>query len=124
MRANVRARNMMTVQYGISKRGVLDKVSTDSQKKKHPPEMAQRIAMRLKGTAGGNGDHAGANGQSMKDQSMKDQSMKDQSMKDQSMKDQGAAPGAGRARTSKAAEAQAASAPGGGHGGNGPPDLQ
>src|SRR5260370_39308953 len=111
MRANVRARNMMTVQYGISKRGVLDKVSTDSQMKKLPPEMAQRIAMRLKGTAGGNGDHAGANGQSMKDQSIKDQSMKDQSMKDQ-----GAAPGAGRARTSKAAEAQAASAPGGGHG--------
>jgi len=77
--------------------------------KKLPAEMAQRIAMRLKGAPGGNGDQPGANGQSKKDQSMKDQ---------------GGAPGAGRARTSKSAESQAASVPGGGQGGNGPLDLQ
>jgi hypothetical protein len=76
--------------------------------KKLPAEMAQRIAMRLKGTADGSGDQSDANGQSMKDQSMKDQ---------------GGAPGAGRTRTSKSTESQA-SVPGGGQGGNGPPDLQ
>jgi len=105
------ASNTMTVQDAISKSAVVVKVSPDSQMKKLPAEMAQRIAMRLKSTAGGgNGDQPGANGQSMKDQSAKDQSMKDQ----------GGAPGAGRARTSKSAESQAAS----GQGGNGPPDLQ
>ena len=40
------------------------------------------------------------------------------------MKDQGGAPGAGRARASQSTELQAASGPGGGQGGNGPPDLQ
>jgi hypothetical protein len=125
------ASNTMTVQDAIGKSAVVVKVSSDSQMKKLPPEMAQRIAMQLKRTAGGgNGDQPGANGQSnTKDQSMKDQSMKDQSMKDQSMKDQstndpGGAPGAGRSRTSKSAESQAASGPGGAQGGNGPPDLQ
>jgi hypothetical protein len=76
--------------------------------------MAQRIAIRLKGTAGGgNGNQPGADGQN-----------NGQSMKDQSMKDQVGAPAAGRARTSKPAESQAASGTGGGQGGNGPPDLQ
>ncbi len=107
------ASNTMTVQDAISKSAVVVKVSSDSQMKKLPAEMAQRIAMRLKGTPGGNGDQAGANGQS-----------NGQSMKDQSMKDQGGAPGAARARTSKSAESQAASMPGGGQGGNGPLDLQ
>jgi hypothetical protein len=114
------ASNTMTVQDAISKSAVVVKVSPDSQMKKLPAEMAQRIAMRLKGTAGGgNGDQPGANGQSMKDQGMKDQSAKDQSAKDQ-----GGAPGAGRARTAKPIESQAASVPGGGQGGNGSPDLQ
>src|SRR5467141_4102687 len=99
------ASNTMTVQDAISKSAVVVKVSSDSQMKKLPAEMAQRIAMRLKGAPGGNGDQPGANGQSKKDQSMKDQ---------------GGAPGAGRARTSKSAESQAASVPGG----NGPLDLQ
>ena len=103
------ASNTMTVQDAISKSAVVVKVSPDSQMKKLPAEMAQRIAMRLKSTAGTNGDQPGANGQSMKDQSMKDQ---------------GGAPGAGRSRTSKSAESQAASGPGGGQSGNGPPDLQ
>jgi len=98
------ASNTITVQDAISKSAAVVKVSPDSQMKKLPPEMAQRIAMRLKGTASGNGDQPGANGQSMKDQD--------------------SAPGAARARTSKSAEAQAASAPSGGPGGNGPPDLQ
>jgi hypothetical protein len=105
------ASNTMTVQDAISKSAVVVKVSSDSQMKKLLPEMAQRIAMQLKRTAGGgNGDQPGASGQS--------------NMKDQSMKDPGAAPGAGRSRTSKSAESQAASGPGGAQGGNGPPDLQ
>jgi hypothetical protein len=102
------ASNTMTVQDAISKSAVVVKVSPDSQMKKLPAEMAQRIAMRLKGTADGSGDQPDANGQSMTDQSTKDQ---------------GGAPGAGRARTSKSTESQA-SVPGGGQGGNGPPDLQ
>src|SRR6202140_707003 len=107
------ASNTITVQDAITKSAVVVKVSSDSQMKKLPAEMAQRIAIRLKGAAGGgNGDQPGANGQS-----------NGQSY-GQSMKDQGGAPGAGRARTSKSAESQAASGPGGGQGGNGPPDLQ
>jgi len=99
------ASNTITVQDAISKNAVVVKVSPDSQMKKLPPEMAQRIAMQLKGTPGGKGDQPGANGQSVKE------------------KDQGGA-GAGRARTSKAAESPAASVPGGGQGANGPPDMQ
>ena len=98
------ASNSMTVQDAISKSAVVVRVSPDSQMKKLPAEMAQRIAVRLKGTAGGNRDQPGANGQSIKEQD--------------------SAPGAARARTPKSAEAQAASAPGGGPSGNGPPDLQ
>jgi hypothetical protein len=111
------ASNTMTVQDAISKSAVVVKVSSDSQMKKLPPEMAQRIAMRLKGAAGGgNGDQPGANGQSHGQSNRQNYG--------QSMKDQGGAPGAGRARTSKSAESQAASGPGGAQGGNGPPDLQ
>src|ERR1700730_1238922 len=98
------ASNTMTVQDAISKSAVVVKVSSDSQMKKLPVEMAQRIAMRLKGAAGGSGDQLGASGQSMKDP--------------------GGAPGAGRARTSKSAESQVSSVSGGGQSGNGPPDLQ
>ena len=104
------ASNTMTVDDAISKSAVTVKVSPDSQMKKLPPEMAQRIAMQLKGTAGGNGDQPGANGQS--------------NMKDQSMKDPGGAPGAARASTAKSTESTATRGPGGGQGGNGPPDLQ
>lgn len=58
------ASNTMTVQDAIRKSAVVVKLSPDSQMKKLPAEMAQRIAMRLKGTAGGgNGDQPGANGQ-------------------------------------------------------------
>jgi hypothetical protein len=113
------ANNTITVQDAITKNAVVVKVSPDSEMKKLPPEMAQRIAIRLKGTSGGaNGNQPGADGQS------NGQSMKDQSMKDQGMKDQVGAPARGKARTSKLAESQAASGTGGGQGGNGPPDLQ
>jgi hypothetical protein len=108
------ANHTITVQDAITKNAVVVKVSPDSQMKKLPPEMAQRIAIRLKGTAGGgNGNQPGADGQN-----------NGQSMKDQSMKDQVGAPAAGRARTSKPAESPAGSGTGGGQGGNGPPDLQ
>jgi hypothetical protein len=97
--------NTMTVQDAIRKSAVVVKVSPDSQMKKLPAEMAQRIAMRLKGTAGGgNGDQQGANSQG------------------QSTTGQGAAPSAGGARPGT--ESQTARGPGGGPGGNGPPDLQ
>jgi hypothetical protein len=99
--------NTMTVQDAIRKSAVLVKVSPDSQMKKLPAEMAQRIAMRLKGTAGGgSGDQQGANGQGQV----------------QSTTGQGATPVAGGARPGT--ESQAAGGPGGGQGGNGPPDLQ
>ena len=52
------ASNTMTVQDAISKSAVVVKVSADSQMKKLPPEMAQRIAMRFKAAAG-----AASNGQ-------------------------------------------------------------
>jgi hypothetical protein len=51
------ASNTMTVQDTIGKKTVVVKVSADSQLKKLPQEFAQRIAMRLKGNAGGSGDH-------------------------------------------------------------------
>ena len=51
------ASNTMTVQDTIGKKAVVVKVSADSQLKKLPQDFAQRIAMRLKGNAGGNGDH-------------------------------------------------------------------
>ena len=100
------ASNTMTVQDAIGKSAVVVKVSPDSQMKKLPAEMAQRIAMRLNnagGTAGGgSGDQQGANGQGMSGK--------------------GAAPVAGGARPGT--ESPASRGPGGGPGGNGPPDLQ
>ena len=95
----------MTVQDAIRKSTVVVKVSPDSQMKKLPAEMAQRIAMRLKGAASaGSGDQPGANGQGQI----------------QSTTGQGAAPGAGGARPGT--ESPAAHGPGGN--GNSPPDLQ
>jgi len=101
----VAASNTMTVQDAISKSAVVVKVTSDSQIKKLSPEMAQRIAMRLKNAAGGgSGGQAGANGQS------------------QNMGGgQGATPGAGGARPGTESQAHG---PSGGPGGNGPPDFQ
>jgi Domain of unknown function (DUF5666) len=50
------ANNSMTVKDLIGKGSVVVKVSADSQMKKLPAEMAQRIAMRLKGGAATNGN--------------------------------------------------------------------
>ena len=97
--------NTMTVQDAITKSAVVVKVSPDSQMKKLPAEMAQRIAMRLKGMAGGgSGDQAGATAKASSGQ--------------------GAASSAGGTRPGT--EAQAGRGPGGGTGGNGngPPDFQ
>jgi hypothetical protein len=57
------ANNTMTVQDAIGKTAVVVKMASDSQMKKLPPEMAQRIAMRLKNAGGGSGDQPGADGQ-------------------------------------------------------------
>jgi hypothetical protein len=98
------ANNTITVQDAISKRAVVVKVSSDSQMKKLPAEMAQRIAMRLKGTAGeANGDANGAA---------------------QGAGTPGGSSGAGGKQPG--AESQAGRGAGGGSGGNGngPPDLQ
>jgi hypothetical protein len=45
----------LSVQDLLSKKPVIIKVTTDSQLRHLPPEMAQRIGMRLKGAAGGGG---------------------------------------------------------------------
>ncbi|MGO9402492.1 MAG: hypothetical protein ACLPVW_03360 [Terriglobales bacterium] len=87
------ANNTMTVQDAIGKSAVVVKVSADSQMKKLPAEMAQRIAMRLKyagaAAGGGGGEQRGDNSFA-----------------------RGGLPAAGGVR------------PGGGPGGNGPPDFQ
>jgi len=58
------ASNTLTVEDAIGKSAVVVKVSPDSQMKKLPAEMAQRIAMQLKGAASiGNGDQPRANAQ-------------------------------------------------------------
>jgi hypothetical protein len=46
------ANNTVTVQDAISKKEVVVKVAPEMQLKKLPPEMAQRIAMRLKASSG------------------------------------------------------------------------
>ncbi|MGA9528800.1 MAG: DUF5666 domain-containing protein [Terriglobales bacterium] len=51
--------NSITVKDLIAKTTVVVKLSSDAQMKKLPPEMAQRIAARLKGGVSGTGDHAG-----------------------------------------------------------------
>jgi hypothetical protein len=96
--------NAMTVQDLISKSEVVVKVSSDSQMKKLPAEMAQRIAVRLKAAAGGNNEQPGSASQS------------------QGTAGQSAAPST--AGGAQGAEAQAGRGPGGGQGGNGAPDLQ
>ncbi len=88
--------NSIAVQDAISKSTIVVKVAPDSQLQRLPAEMAQRIAIRLKGSAGGgSGDRPGGVGQG------------------QATSGKGAAPGAGGGRGQ-----------GGGPGGNGPPDLQ
>ncbi len=96
------ANNTMTVQDVIAKSAVVVRVSPDSQMWKLPAEVAQRIAIFLKGRASGaSGDQPGANGQG-------------QSMPSA----QGSAPGAG------GAQSQTGRGPGGAPAGNGPSNLQ
>jgi Domain of unknown function (DUF5666) len=111
------ANNTITVQDAITKSAVTVKVLADSQIKKLPPEMAQRIAMRLKAqAANASGDQAAANapdrGQSQTQSQSKGES--------QGANAPGAAPNGTRAKYG--ADGQGRS--GGGAGGNGPPDLQ
>ena len=94
------ADNTMTVQDVIAKSAVVVRVSPDSQMWKLPAEMAQRIAIFLKGGAGG-ANQPGAYGQG------------------QSMRGgQGSAPGAG------GAQSQSGRGAGGAAGGNGSSTLQ
>ena len=96
------ANNTMTVQDAISKSAVVVRVSADSQMKKLPAEMAQRVAMRLKAAAGaGSSDQPAANGQSQ-----------DGSRGRNAATVQEAPPNSGAAPQGRAS------------GGNGPPDLQ
>src|SRR5208282_4154526 len=57
------AASSMTVQDAITKSPVVVKISADSQMKKLPPEMAQRIATRLKAAGVGAGDPKDGTGQ-------------------------------------------------------------
>ena len=103
--------NTMTVQDAITKSAVVVKVSSDSQMKKLPPEMAQRIAMRLKNTGatavGGTGGQTGSSGQGQSATS-----------------GSGAPPAAGGAQAGGAGSQAWRGASGGGAAGNGPPDFQ
>jgi hypothetical protein len=102
------ANNTMTVQDVIAKSAVVVRVSPDSQMWKLPAEMAQRIAIFLKGGASaGSGGQSGANGQGQGQTTRSGQ---------------GSAPGAGGARPGT--ESQAGRGPSGGPGGNGPSNLQ
>jgi len=101
------ATNSMTVQDAITKSAVIVKVSPDSQMKKLPPEMAQRIAMRLK-AGGAAGNPANASGQTAPNAD---------GGRSQAPSQSATTPGS-------TPENKAAPGPGGGQGGNGPPDLQ
>jgi hypothetical protein len=94
------ASSTMTVQDAISKSAVVVRVSVDSQMKKLPAEMAQRIAMRLKAAPGAGVDQA-ANGQS-----------------------QDGSRGRNAAAVHEAPPNGSGASQGRASGGNGPPDLQ
>jgi hypothetical protein len=102
------ATNSMTVQDAISKSAIVVKVSPDSQMKKLPPEMAQRIAMRLKASGGAGGGQSGASGPAASNAD---------SARPSTTATSGSTP---ESRASRASSGGA----GGGPGGNGPPDLQ
>jgi hypothetical protein len=116
------ASNTITVLDAISKSAVVVKVSSDSQMKKLPPEMAQRIAMRLKAAAGSaSGDQPATSGQGQSQTQTQSQSQEQGQGqgRGQGMAN-GQAAGANGGRARYGAEAQGRS----GGGGNGPPDLQ
>jgi Domain of unknown function (DUF5666) len=111
------ANNTITVQDAITKSAVTVKVLADSQIKKLPPEMAQRIAMRLKAqAANASGDQAAANAPDRGQRPSQSQSKGE----GQSAANAPATPpNGGRGRYG--ADGQARS---GGAAGSGPPDLQ
>jgi hypothetical protein len=99
--------NSMTVQDAISKSAVVVKVTPDSQMKKLPPEMAQRIAMRLKALgAGGSGDQSDGKGQG------------------RGLSGRQGSAGDSAARPATTGAAAAGRGPGGNGPSNGPPDIQ
>jgi hypothetical protein len=106
------ANNTITVQDAISKGAVVVRISSDSQMKKLPPEMAQRIATRLKSTPDGTGAQSGANGQSPEGAMAGRQGPPTSIAAAKSSPDSKGRGDAGSGGT------------GGGPGGNGPPDLQ
>jgi hypothetical protein len=112
------ANKTITVQDAISKRPVVVSISSDTQMKKLPPEIAQRIAARLKSIPDGNGAQPGANGQ-RRDETMQGRQGPTTDMQvAKSSSDS-------RDRSDTKARADAGSAgANGGPGGNGPPDLQ
>jgi preprotein translocase subunit YajC len=111
------ANNTITVQDAIAKAPVVVKISADSQMKKLPAEMAQRIAARLKNTAAGTGDQPPATGQGQGQGQTQGQSHPPTS-----------APGAAGSQPETASQSGRGQGRGGqggnGAGSNGPPDLQ
>ena len=104
------ASDAVTVQDRIAKGAVVVKISSDSQVKKLPAEMAQRIAMRLKSSASANGDNRTSSAQNASAQNPP-------------------SPGAEPRRWTQSQDSRGPgggwrSGPGGGSGGNGPPDFQ
>jgi hypothetical protein len=106
------ANKTITVQDAISKGAVMVRISSDSQMKKLPPEMAQRIATRLKSTPDDTGALPGANGQ---------RSPEARSGRQDPPINMGAAKSS---PDSKGRGDAGSGGTGGGPGGNGPPDLQ
>ncbi len=104
------AHNTLTVQDAIRKSPVVVTVSSESQMKKLPPEMAQRIATRLKGMGAGQGSEQ-SQGQAPAQDKGRDQSP--DAGRGMPPTGRGSRPGAG-------ADASAPSGPGG----NAAPDFQ
>jgi len=105
------ASNSITVKDLIGKATVSVKVSADSQMKKLPPELAQRIAMRLKAAGRSNGDHEGSGAQNAGAQNASAQNASAQSP---------AAPSGDR----RAPDSAGGRGQGAGQGASGPQDFQ
>ncbi len=101
------ANNTITVHDLIAKASVVVRISSDSQMKKLPPEMAQRVAMRLKGSASGD-QNADSPNPSPQNGSASNSQPKQSSSSDQAQKSPDAHAGASS----------------GAQGRGGPPDVQ
>lgn len=109
------ANSTITVQDAIRKSPAVVKISSDSQMKKLPAEMAQRFAQRLKSTNGGSTDQSSTDGQARGVSTTQGSSAGSSQGSSQ-----GSSPAAARAGT----ESQASRGAGGGAAGSGPPDIQ